>query len=181
MIFRNKLYTNTLYIIMKMPNLIKKNLFLIFLLIYGIYWVYNYFSTQREIDNLNFGISANELRKSLKIPIIDESMTSDNGYRWESWREKPKRNEILHTWKNVTPSESKELILEHEFDAYRKLTSNGQIMQFNIISEIIGDSVSKRSGKLFYFDSENKTKINLNEMEIDSVAKSWNLNYLIKK
>ena len=86
MIFRNKLYTNTLYIIMKMPNLIKKNLFLIFLLIYGIYWVYNYFSTQREIDNLNFGISANELRKSLKIPIIDESMTSDNGYRWESWR-----------------------------------------------------------------------------------------------
>ena len=166
---------------MKMLNLIKKNLFLIFLLIYGIYWVYDYFSTQREIDNFNFGINSNELRKSLRIPIIDESMTSDNGYRWESWREKPKRNETLHSWKNVTPSESEELILEHEFDAYRKLNSDGQIMQFNIISEVIGDSVSKRSGKLFYFDSENKNKINLTEMEIDSVAKSWNLNYLIKK
>ncbi|WP_438423888.1 hypothetical protein [Aquimarina macrocephali] len=166
---------------MKILNLIKKNLFLIIVLIYGIYWVYDYFSTQKAIENLDFGINANELRKSLNIPIIDESMSSDNGYRWESWREKPKQNEILHVWKNVTPSESKKMILEHEFDAYRKLNSDGKIAQFNIISEIIGDSVSMRSGKLFYFDSEFRNEINLNEREIDSVSRSWGLNYLKKK
>jgi len=156
---------------MKTLNLIKKNLFLIIVLIYGIYWTYDYFSTQK----------ANELRKSLNIPIIEESMYSDNGYRWESWRKKPKKNKILHAWKNVTPSESKELTLEHEFDAYRKLNPDGKIMQFNIISEIKGDSVSMRSGKLFYFDSELRNEINLNEREIDSVSRSWNLNYMIKK
>jgi hypothetical protein len=165
-----------------MKNLnLKKHFFKIVLLIIGIYWAYDYFDNQNKIKSLDFATKANQLRKSLKIPLIDEHMSSKNGYRWESWSEKPNKNEILHAWKNITPSESENLLLNHEFDAYRKLNSNGRIMQFNIISEITGDSVSVRSGKFFFFDSEPRSEMNLTEKEIDSISRNWNLNYLTKK
>lgn len=105
-------------------------------------------------------------------------MNSNNGYKWKSWRKKPKQNETLHAWKNIIPSESEEFILEQELDAYRKLNSDGKIIQFNIISEIIGDSVSMKSGKLFYFNSELRNELNLNEKDTDSFSRSWNLNYI---
>ncbi|WMI68218.1 hypothetical protein [Mangrovimonas sp. YM274] len=171
-----------------MKNLKRKHIYGIILLIWGLYWTYDYFENKKNIKNLNYGIKANDLRKSLNVPIIDGYMSAqykyDDGFignRWESRRDKPKENEILHVWKNANPSDNKSFNLDDEDDGFRKLDNNGKIMQFNIYSTIIGDSISERKGRFFYYDSKPRMEKELNEMEIDSVAKSWNLNYLIKK
>ena len=171
--------------IMKNINL-KKHLFKIVLLIFGIYLTYNYFDNKKKIANLDYGIKANVLRKSLNVPIIDEYMTAESkhdeffGNRWESWREKPKSEEILHVWKVVIPSENEQYILDEEMDAYRMKNENGIILQLNIFSKIYNDSILTRTGRIVYH-TEPRTNIELNEKDIDSVVKSWNLNYLIKK
>ena len=172
-----------------MKNLnLKKHFFKIVLLIFGIYFTYDYFDNRNEIKNLNYGIKANELRKALNVPIIDEYMKARNrhddgffGNGWSSWSKKPNKNETLHIWKNVTPSENESFILNKEMDGLRKRNSDGRIMQLNIYTTIIGDSISKRTGRFFYYESEPRMEKELNEKEIDSIARSWNLNYLIKK
>jgi len=170
---------------MKNINL-KKHLFKILLLIFGIYLVYNYFDNKKKIANLDYGIKANALRKSLNVPIIDEYMTAESrhdkffGNRWESWREKPNSDEILHAWKVVTPSENEKYVLDDEMDAYRMKNENGIIVQLNIFSKIYNDSILTRTGRIVYH-TEPRTNTELNEKDVDSVVKSWNLNYLIKK
>ncbi|WP_422106382.1 hypothetical protein [Winogradskyella sp.] len=159
---------------------LKKHFPKIVILIVGIYWVYNYFENQHEIKNMDFGMKANQIRTAINIPIIDEYMNSKNGYRWETRNEKPKAGETLHVWKNIRPSESEKLILNNEFDAFRRRDENGRVMQFNIISNVIGDSTSLRSGKFFYFDSKLTYKKDLTEKEIDSISISWGLDYLVK-
>jgi len=170
---------------MKTLNL-KKHFLKIVLLIFGIYFTYDYFDNKNQIKNKFYGTKANDLRISLNVPIIDDYMNAVykhdkfSGNRWESAHEKPKENEILHVWKEVNPLTEK-LELEDEDDGFRKMDKNGRIMQFNIYSTLIGDSISERKGRFFYYDSKPRMEKELNEMEIDSVAKSWNLNYLIKK
>jgi hypothetical protein len=171
--------------IMKNLNL-KKHFFKIALLIFGIYFAYSYFDNKSKIENLDYGIKANDLRKSLNVPIIDDYMTAENkhdeffGNRWRSWREKPKTNEILHVWKNITPSENENFILGKETDAYRIKNENGRIRQLNIFSKIKNDSSLNQNGKIFY-NTEPREEFELNEIEIDSVLKSWNSNYIMKK
>ena len=170
---------------MKNSNL-KKHLFKIVLLIFAIYLAYNYFDNKKKIANLDYGIKGNVLRKSLNVPIIDEYMTAESKYdeffgnRWESSREKPKSEEILHAWKVVIPSENEDYVLDEEMDAYRMKNENGRILQLNIYSKIINDSSLTRTGRVFY-NTEPREKLELNEKGVDSVVKSWNLNYLIKK
>ncbi|UAB75654.1 hypothetical protein [Mesoflavibacter sp. SCSIO 43206] len=170
-----------------MKNLnLKKHFFKIVLLIFGIYLTYDYFDNRKKIENLNYGIKANELRKSLNVPIIDEYMTAENrhgeffGNRWESCREKPKENQILHAWKNVIPSENEKFILDEEMDAFRIKESNGRIRQLNIYCKIVNDSILTRTGRTFY-NTDPRETLELNENGVDSVMKSWRLNYLIKK
>jgi regulatory protein YycI of two-component signal transduction system YycFG len=170
---------------MKNFNL-KKHFFKIVLLIFGIYLTFNYFDNNKKIANLHYGIKANALRKSLNVPIIDEYMKAESkhdeffGNRWKSWREKPNSKEILHAWKVVTPSENKQYVLDKEMDAYRMKNENGIILQLNIFSEIYNDSILTRTGIIVYH-TEPRRSIELNEKGVDSVVKSWNLNYLIKK
>ena len=128
------------------------------------------------------------MRKTLNVPIIDEYMKAryrhDDGFfgnGWSSWSKKPNENEIIHIYKNVTPSEKEGFVLNEEMDGLRKRSSDGRIMQLNIYSTIIGDSISKRKGRFFYYESKPRMEKELNEMEIDSIARSWNLNNLIKK
>lgn len=164
----------------------KKHFFRIVLLIAGIYLTYDYFDNRNKIENLNYGIKANELRKSISVPIIDDYMTAKNrhdeffGNRWESWKNKPKENEILHAWKNVVPSENKKNILNEEIDAYRVKESNGRIKQLNIYSKIVNDSILTRTGSIFY-TTEPRESLELNEIEINSILKNWKLNYLVKR
>jgi hypothetical protein len=164
---------------MKKLNL-KKNYLKIAILIIGIYWTYNYFDNQNQILKLNFGTKSNELRKSLNVPIIDKHMSSKNGYSWESSSENPSENQILHTWKIITPSENENFILNEENDAYRKKESNGRIRQLNIYNKIIKDSILIRTGRIFYHD-EPREKLELDETGVNRIVKIWNLNYLIKK
>ena len=170
---------------MKKFNL-KKHFFKIILLIFGIYFVYDYFENKNKIENLEYGIKANVLRKSLNIPIIDNYMSAESkhneffGNRWKSRNTKPKNNEILHVWKNVTPSENKKFILGKETDAYRIKKESGRIRQLNIFSEINNDFSLKQSGKIFY-NTEPRKELELNKKGIDSVLKNWNLKYSMKK
>ncbi|WP_188051750.1 hypothetical protein [Flavobacterium sp. GP15] len=166
----------------------RKYFFKIALLIFGIYFTYDYYDNRNEIKNLNYGVKANELRKALHVPIIDEYMKARNrhddgffGNGWSSWKKTPNKNEILHIYKNVTPSEKDGFILNDENDGFRKKNGDGKIMQLNIFSTIIGDSILKRKGRFFYYESKPRMEKELNEIEIDSIAKSWNLDYLTKK
>ena len=77
----------------------------------------------------------------------------------------PNENEILHIWKNVTPSENETYILNKEMDGLRKRNSDGRIMQLNIYSTIIGDSISKRKGRFFYYESKPRMEKEMNEKE----------------
>ncbi|MDC7998035.1 hypothetical protein [Gilvibacter sediminis] len=165
---------------MNLFNFIKKNSFAIIITVVGSYWVYDHFSTQSQIDNLRYGTKANTLRESLHIPIIDVYMSSDDGIRWESNRELPEENETLHAWKYVTTVETDPTILTGEWDAYRKLDAQGRVLQFNMLSQIDGDSVSIRKGNLFYFEEEYRDEHKLGEAAIDSICKSWGLDYLVK-
>ncbi|MGJ8745141.1 hypothetical protein [Polaribacter sp.] len=164
----------------------KKHYFKIVFMIFGIYLTYSYFDNKKKIANLDYGIKANGLRRSLNVPIIDEYMTAESkhdeffGNRWESWREKPNSDEILHAWKVVTPSENEQYILHNELDAYRMKIENGIILQLNIFSEIYNDSILTQTGRIVYH-TEPRRNIELNEKDLDSVVKSWNLNYLIKE
>jgi hypothetical protein len=170
---------------MKNPNL-KKHFFTIILLVLGIYLTYDYFDNKNQIKNKFYGTKANKLRITLNVPIIDEYMKAvykhDQflGNRWESTRESPNGNEVLHVWKEVNPlTKNKEL--DDEDDGFRKIDKNGKIMQFNIYSTIIGDSISERKGRFFYYKSNPRMDKELDEKQIDSIAKIWNLNYLIKE
>ncbi|WP_178984691.1 hypothetical protein [Winogradskyella helgolandensis] len=141
---------------------------------------YDYFDNKKKIENLNYGINANELRNSLNIPIIKDNMSAENrhdeffGNRWETWRQKPKENEVLHAWKNVIPSENENYVLDEEWDAFRKKETNGRTRQFNIYCEVINDSIITRTGKIFY-NSEPRERTELNEKEVDSIIKIWNI------
>lgn len=169
---------------MKHLNL-NNHFFKIILLILGIYFTHSYFDNKKKIANLDYGIKANDLRKSLNIPIIDEYMTAESkhdeffGNRWESWRDKPKSDQILHAWKVVIPSENEQYVLNEEMDAYRMKNKNGRIAQLNIYSKIVNDSSLTRTGRFFY-NTEPRETLELNEIGVDSVVKSWNLNYSIK-
>jgi hypothetical protein len=158
----------------------KKHFFKIILLIFGIYFMYDYFDNRKNIENLNYGINANELRNSLKIPIIEDNMSAENRYdeffgnRWKTWRQKPKENEVLHAWKYVIPSENKNYILNEEWDAYRKMETNGRTRQFNIYYKVINDSKITRTGRIFY-NSEPYETSELNEREVDSLLRIWDI------
>lgn len=170
---------------MKNINL-KKNLFDIVMLILVVYIVFDYFDNRRKIQNLNYGIKANALRKTLNIPIIDDYMTAEDkhgeffGNRWKSWREKPMENEILHVWKTVIPSENEAFKLDKELDGYRIREANGRIRQLNISSKIINDSAATRTGRIFY-TSKPRNTMELNEIGIDSTLNNWRIKYLNKK
>ena len=166
---------------MNLLNFIKNNSFAIIVTVVGSYWVYDHISTQYRIDNLSYGAQANSLRESLHIPIIDDYMSSDDGIRWEASREHPKENETLHAWKYVTTSESDPTTLTGEWDAYRRLDEQGRVLQFNILTEVSGDSVSIRKGNLFYFEEEYRDEHKLGEAAIDSICRSWDLGYLVKR
>lgn len=152
----------------------------------GIFFLCNYFYDRNKIKNLSYGIKANELRKSINIPIIDDYMNAENrgdGYSgnvWSSCNETPNKDEVLHFFKIVIPSEQEGFVLNDETDGFRKRNLDGRIMQLNIYSTIIGDSVSKRNGRLFYLKPETRIIKEFTEMEIDSVVESWSLNNRIK-
>jgi hypothetical protein len=163
----------------------KKRVFLILPVLIS-FSLFLYIKNKIEISKLEYGEQANSLRLDLKVPIIDSYMSAEYpsdryfGNRWESWRNKPKSGQVLHAWKRVTPSEENEFILRKEWDAFRKKDKDGRILQLNISSEIIRDSISIRTAKLFYFDSEPRNERDFNESQIDSIAQAWNLKYLIK-
>jgi len=150
------------------------------------YWVFNYFYNRRRIANLHYGVKANELRKTLHIPIIDGYMKAQNKYnaffgnRWESSRDLPTDMEALHVWKTVTPLTDSSG-LDNEMDAYRKRYNDTLYYQMNIYSKIHGDSLVDRKGKLFFLNNNNLLDTDLNDYQIDSVSKSWELTYLIQK
>ena len=170
---------------MKKLNFIEK-LINVLLVCLCIYFLFKYFQNNYEIKNLSYGVKANSLRQSLNIPIIDENMNAVNmfddyfGNRWETNRDEPQKNEILHTWKKVIPSEEKNFLLAEEWDAFRRRDSDDQITQFNIYTKVKGDSFVERNGKIFFYNSEVRNKVILDERGIDSVAKKWNLNHLIR-
>lgn len=160
----------------KTTNIINTIAFLIL-----IYFAFDYFYKKRLISEFHYGVKANSIRTKLNVPIIDDYMESVNPYneygnRWESSNKEPENNEVLHVWKNVSVDDVGRI---EEEDGFRK-NVNGKIAQFNISSNIYGDTLSKRKGMFFYYKSKLIGNENLTENQIDSISREWGLNYLVK-
>lgn len=175
---------------MKYLDFLKNNSLIIIVIVGFFYIQYDNYKERKIVNDSEYGIKSNPLRKSLYVPIIEKEMIGKNspdfsGVRWESPSDDFEENEVLHLYKNVMTSSSTNSILYEELDAYRKKTSDGRIMQMNILSKIINDSIVIRTGGLFYAqglpDSDSLRKLKFTERTIDSVAERWNLNYLIRK
>lgn len=155
------------------------------LLLFIAYLVFDFFYNRHRISNLHYGIKANDLRVRLHIPIIDDYMKAKNNYkaflgnRWESGNDLPKDQEPLHVWKTVTPFTDTTGLYD-EMDAYRKKLNDTLYFQMNIYSKIQGDTQATRYGKLFFYNYNKMLDIDLNDIQIDSVSKSWGLKYLVR-
>lgn len=163
----------------------KKYLLPTILLVFIAYLVFDFFYNKHRISILNYGVKANDLRIRLHIPIIDDYMKAKNKYnsffgnRWESGNDLPKDPEPLHVWKTVTPL-TDTTGLYGEMDAYRKEFNDTLYFQMNIFSKVQGDTMATRDGKLFFYNNNKLLDIDLTDMQIDSVCKSWGLKYLVR-
>jgi len=150
-----------------------------------IYLIYTEFSFKAKSKRVTYGVKANDLRKKLFIPIIDEYMSlqkqghSVDGGRWVSKKEFPENlAEVLHVWKTVSSTNGN---LYEEIDAFRKKRDDSSILQLNIDSKILNDSTATRYGRFFRFGKVEESTIKLDDKGIDSIAKEWGILYLIRK
>jgi hypothetical protein len=149
------------------------------------YLTFKHFYTKHQVSNLHYGIQANELRKRLQIPIIEDNMKPEgyneaiSGLYWKANQQLPTDKEVLHVWKNAIPF-SDTAGLYKESDGFRKKYNDSLYYQLIIHSAITGDTTVKRSGKLFIYNKSELLNIVLNDEQVDSVAKSWGLNYLVR-
>jgi len=163
----------------------KKYLLPIILLLLIAYLVFNFFYNRHRISILHYGVKANGLRIRLHIPIIDDYMKAKNKYnaflgnRWESGKDLPKDQEALHVWKTVTPLTDTTGLYD-EMDAYRKKFNDTLYFQLNIYSKVQGDTQATRHGKLFFHNYNKLLDMDLTDIQIDSVSKSWGLKYLVR-
>jgi hypothetical protein len=161
----------------------KKYLSLVPFVLLLAYWIFQYFNNKHQISTLHYGTKANAFRQKHFVPIIEDDMKPDRydaailGLRWQARRELPSDREVLHVWKIVTPL-SDTAGLYQEKDAFRKKYNDSLYYQLNINSEITGDTIAKRSGKLFFYERAGLLEQELNDRQIDSVAKNWGILYL---
>ncbi|BAU55500.1 hypothetical protein [Mucilaginibacter gotjawali] len=168
--------------------------------IYNLYaFLYVPYKSDQDILKVSYGIKSNPLRKKLNIPVIEGDMSPIYRYhqfyasnRWESGNEYPVNGVIAHPYKFVD-ADRKTLRLKEEGDSYRRRINDTIFQQINIDSEIIGDTISKRHGLLFYMHKSNllldtfvlvkpyNKELKLDERGVDSVAKKWHLDYLVKE
>ncbi|TCD12542.1 hypothetical protein EZ449_00385 [Pedobacter frigidisoli] len=146
------------------------------------------FYNDYKIRDLEYGVKANPLRQKLFIPVIDNNLKATNRYYesignyWKSSKEYPHGGEILHYWKMVEPN-TKNLKLLLETDAFVKFINDTTFLQLNIFNQVNSNKITKRKGKLFYkFKNRNKVKDekHLNDVQVDSVLKHWDLTKFIR-
>jgi len=128
-----------------------------------------------------FGKSKNELRLKLRVPLIDSEMKpsyklNKSGGKWQG---EDFKKGVVHVWKILTPG-LKKYKLHEEIDMYRCYLSECEFWQLNLTTNIINDSAILRSSLLrksekgVFGDS-----VSLSDIQLDSVLKKWNLNYLV--
>lgn len=134
-----------------------------------------------------FGVEENGVRAKLNIPIIEDEMIDGMDYlryagnSWESKNKIPEKIGIpLHFLKIVTLSKCDTCFTRDETDIFRRKESDGSISQFNLFTKIVSQYKAHRSGKFFKYDGKSFEPINLDELAIDSICKSWGLIELIK-
>lgn len=167
--------------------MLKRHFILILASLFFIFLIYRLIANRVKISNLHYGVKANDIRKKLFVPIIDDYMFVEDpdakyvGNRWESKKELPENyGEVLHVWKVAIPLTEKAGLSE-EKDGFRKKANDSLYYQLNINSTIQGDSFAVRRGELFYYNMHGSPNLNLDDAGIDSVAKKWRLFYLVRK
>ena len=144
-------------------------LFVILLLNIG-YKFYN----RNQLSELPYGTKANALRLKLRIPIIEEDLTPKydfheyKGNQWNSDREFPQKDEILHAWKSVIPGD--DFVLNEETDAFRKYINDSLCQQLILKSTIDSDKKVTQVGTTFYLKGQSFKTIDTNKITHDSLA-----------
>ena len=163
----------------------KKYLLPTLILLFVAYLVSDFFYNRHRISVLHYGVITNDLREKLHIPIIDDYMKATYKYkdylgnRWEADKDLPKDTTPLHVWKIMTPL-TDSIGLNDEIDAYRKKYNDTLYFQMNIYSKVQGDTIAKRHGRLFFLNNNTLLDMDLSDIQIDSVSRSWGLTYLIR-
>lgn len=163
----------------------KKYIFIIVAIAVAVFFGIRFFFSKVPESTAHYGVKANELRKKLQLPLIDEDMYektdyAGNGSRWNNKRKEPKDNEVLHAWKNIIPLNEKSG-LDKEYDAYKRII-NDTLYQLNIDAKVVGDTAVIRQGTLYRENSPGvATPItNLTDLQVDSLAKLWGLTELVR-
>jgi hypothetical protein len=102
-----------------------------------------------------------------------------SGTRWDSGKELPSGDEVLHVWKAIIPL-SDTAGLYKESDGFRKKLDDSLFYQLNIESLIGGDTQAIRTGILFFYHRNLSSALSLDDTQIDSIANNWGLIYLIR-
>ncbi|MBA4055308.1 MAG: hypothetical protein C0490_11400 [Marivirga sp.] len=142
---------------------------------------YFIFSKWNKIT-LDNGRSNNAIRIKVHVPIIEEYMTqiyapdSFIANHWEAVDDISTDDKPFHYSKNVTPIDPLNKVVEK--DLFKKRLNEEQYYKLYIKSVILNNNRSTRQGLLTIGD-ESKS-IDLNENGIDSLARSWGLDYLIR-
>jgi len=143
--------------------------------------VYFIFSRWNKITVDN-GRSNNAIRIKVHVPVIEEGMTqiyapdSFLANHWKAADDSSTDDKPIHYSKNVTPIDPLNKVIEK--DLFKKRFNEEQYYKLYIKSMILDNNRSIREGLLTIGDGAKN--INLNENGIDSVAKKWGLNYLIR-
>ena len=154
-------------------------------------YIYSPLYNRHEILKSSYGVKANPLRVKYNIPIIEKDMSprddyNNSGNRWLVSNEYPGNDQILHIYKFVNTDKNSQKITE-ESDAYRRKINDTVFQEVIIAFKFKNDKPYVSNGLLtyiyrppHYLDHDAKGKY-FDAHGIDSVAKKWHLDYLIKE
>ncbi len=141
--------------------------------------LYNYFF-KNILQGTKYGKAANVIREHAKVPVIEPNMRKININGGGKWEGKVAENGLIHFWKIVSPNTGK-YKLDEETDMFRKYINSETYWQLNMRSKILGDSVSTRKGTIRFYDKVLINEYDLGDNGLDSLFRSWWLDYLVKK
>jgi hypothetical protein len=143
--------------------------------------VYFIFSRWNKVTQ-DYGRIKNEIRIKVHVPIIEENMTqiyapdSFLASHWETRGDSFVDDGPFHYSKNITSMGPLNKIVEK--DLFKMRRNGGQSDVFYIKSTILNNNRSIREGLLTI--AQGAHSIQLDDNGIDSVARSWGLDYLIR-
>jgi hypothetical protein len=156
----------------------------------GLLYVFVPWYNKHEVYKWPFGVQSNALRVKWKMPVIEDDMSPSYHYnkrenRWDVSDEYPDDNQTLHMEKTVTVDTNTNKVVKEE-DVFRRKINDTVFRELAVSYKFIGSRPYIDTGVLIYiykspyYLNHNNKEIWLDKNSVDSVAKKWHLDYLVK-